>query len=187
MKLLIVGSRNITNFSLLEHIPKETTLIISGGASGVDRLAEEYADTHRISKLILRPEYAKYGKVAPLKRNETMVELADEVLIIWDGASKGAKYTADFAKKKNKPLTLLVVPNTKKSNKTHTKSVAVFTATLMFFEFLHFTSLRLRQPSQNDECPKNPKREYNRRDKPTRRCHNSCKANNRSPQDCPQP
>ena len=112
MKLLIVRSRNIKNFSLSEHVSKEATLIISGGADGVDRLAEEYADAHRISKLILRPNYAKYGKAAPLKRNEEMVALADAVLVVWDGSSKGTKYTADFAKKKNKPLKLLVVPDT---------------------------------------------------------------------------
>ena len=112
MKLLIVGSRNIKNFSLSEYVSSEVTLIIGGGANGVDRLAEEYADIHRISKLILRPDYARYGKAAPLKRNEEMVALADAVLVIWDGDSKGTKYTADFAKKKNKPLTLLVVSNT---------------------------------------------------------------------------
>ena len=37
-------------------------------------LAEEYADTRRLSKLILRPAYARYGKAAPLKRNEEMVD-----------------------------------------------------------------------------------------------------------------
>ena len=115
MKLLVVGSRNIKTFPLSEFIPKEVTLIISGGANGVDRLAEEYADAHRISKMILRPEYAKYGKAAPLKRNEEMVALADAVLVIWDGASKGTKYTADFAKRSNKPLTLLVVPEAKET------------------------------------------------------------------------
>ena len=33
-----------------------------------------------------------------------MVEYSDEVLIIWDGTSKGTKYTADYAKKMNKKL-----------------------------------------------------------------------------------
>ena len=112
MKLLIVGSRNIKHFSFSEYVPKDVTLIISGGANGIDCLAEEYADTRRISKLILRPNYARYGKAAPLKRNEEMVALADEVLVIWDGTSKGTKYTADFAKKQNKPLTLLIVSDT---------------------------------------------------------------------------
>ena len=40
MKLLIVGSRSITDYDISPHIPAETELIISGGANGVDTLAE---------------------------------------------------------------------------------------------------------------------------------------------------
>ncbi len=108
MKVLIVGSRSISAFDLSPYIPPETELIISGGAKGVDTLAEQYADTHKISKLILRPKYEKYGKAAPLKRNETMVDLADEILVIWDGKSKGTRHTVNYAKKKSKPMTLVM-------------------------------------------------------------------------------
>ncbi len=108
MKLLIVGSRGISSFELDAYIPQDVDLIISGGAGGVDTLAEEYADKHRISKLIIRPEYALYGKAAPLKRNEKMVDMADAVLVVWDGKSRGAQYTANYAKKKGKPLTVVV-------------------------------------------------------------------------------
>ena len=110
MKLLIVGSRGITDFDLEGYVPKDVEWIISGGADGVDTLAEQYADKHRISKLILRPEYARYGRGAPLKRNEEMVKLADSVLVIWDGKSRGTKYTAEFAKKEGKPVTVVEVP-----------------------------------------------------------------------------
>ncbi len=109
MKLLIAGSRGITDFNLAEHIPSNVTVIISGGAKGIDTLAEQYADEHGLEKIIIKPDYNKYRRGAPLKRNEEMVELADEVLIIWDGASKGTKYTADYAKKKNKPVTIIEV------------------------------------------------------------------------------
>lgn len=109
MKILIVGSRSIKEFDLSEYVPKETELIISGGASGVDSIAEEYADKHRISKLIMYPKYEIYGRAAPLRRNEIMVDIADEVLIIWDGKSRGTKHTADYAKKKNKKVHLIIV------------------------------------------------------------------------------
>ena len=109
MKLLIAGSRSIKEFDLSPYVPKETELIISGGAEGVDRIAEEYADTHRMSNLILRPRYELYGRAAPLKRNEKMIEIADAVLVVWDGASRGARYTMEYAKKKNKPLTVVEV------------------------------------------------------------------------------
>ena len=109
MKLLVVGSRSITNFDLSPYITAEVETIISGGAGGVDTLAEQYADGHRLSKYIMRPRYDLYGRGAPLKRNEQMVDLADAVLIIWDGQSKGTNYTLKYAQKKNKKV-LLVQP-----------------------------------------------------------------------------
>lgn len=50
-----------------------------------------------------------YGKAVPLKRNETMVDLADQILIIWDGISHGTKHTVSYAKKKNKNIVLLIM------------------------------------------------------------------------------
>ena len=108
MKLLVVGSRSIKNFDPAPHIPKGVEEIISGGAEGIDRLAEEYADAHHLSKYILRPRYDLYGRAAPLKRNEKMVDMADAVLVIWDGRSKGTQYTINYAKKQSKPLTVII-------------------------------------------------------------------------------
>ena len=108
MKLLIVGSRNIEQFDLSKHVPKETELIISGGAKGIDSLAEEYADQHRISKLILRPKYHLYGKAAPIKRNHEMVDIADRVLVIWDGKSRGTYATILYAQKIQKPIDVVI-------------------------------------------------------------------------------
>lgn len=102
MNLLIVGSRSIKEYPLEKYIPEETSLVITGGAEGIDALAEAYADTKRLSKLILRPQYARYGRAAPLKRNEQMVELCDAVLIVWDGCSKGTEYTIKYARKQGK-------------------------------------------------------------------------------------
>ena len=109
MKMLIVGSRCIKKFDLSEYIPNNVSLIISGGASGIDTLAEEYADTHGISKLILRPSYEQYGKFAPLERNRRMVDIADKVLAIWDGKSRGTRFTIDYAKKLEKDIVVICV------------------------------------------------------------------------------
>ena len=73
MKLLIAGSRGIENFDLSKYIEKDIDTILSGGAKGIDTLAEEYADKMRLSKIILRPRYDLYGKAAPIKRNEELV------------------------------------------------------------------------------------------------------------------
>lgn len=109
MKLLIAGSRSITDIDISQYIPTDTSLIISGGANGVDTLAEEYADKNRISKLILRPRYDLYRRAAPLKRNDEMVQLCDKVLIFWDGVSKGTKHTIDYANKIGKPIEIITV------------------------------------------------------------------------------
>lgn len=107
MKLLIAGSRSIREFDLSNYVPPDTDLIITGGAKGIDMIAETYADTHKISKLILRPLYRKYKRGAPIKRNEMMVDLADQVLIVWDGISNGTRYTIEYAQQKGKPLLII--------------------------------------------------------------------------------
>ena len=112
MKILIAGSRSIDAFDLSPYIPKETTLIISGGAKGIDTIAEKYADKHKISKLILLPQYNLYGKSAPIKRNEMMVDIADTVIVVWNGKSRGTKSTLQYSKKKNKNVILITVPTT---------------------------------------------------------------------------
>lgn len=109
MKLLIVGSRSITEFDLSPYIPDDVDTIISGGAIGVDSVAEQYADRHRLSKYIVRPRYDLYGRAAPLKRNEQIINMADYVLVIWDGRSQGTKYIIDYSKKIGKPFTLVRV------------------------------------------------------------------------------
>ena len=102
MKLMIAGSRSITDFDLAPHIPDGVHTIISGGAKGIDTLAEKYADEHKLSKYIIKPRYDLYGKVAPIKRNYEMVDMADIVLVIWDGKSKGSESTIKYTEKVGK-------------------------------------------------------------------------------------
>ncbi len=107
MKLMIAGSRSIVKFDISPYITNDVELIITGGAKGIDFIAEDYADKHKISKLVLRPNYNKYKKAAPLKRNESMIELADKVLVVWDGVSKGSLYTINYAQKIGKQLQIV--------------------------------------------------------------------------------
>ena len=109
MKLLIAGSRGITSFDLSEYITEDVDTILTGGAKGIDTIAEEYADSHGIKKTIIKPQYDRYGKGAPMVRNKELVNLCDKALIIWDGTSKGTKFTADFAKKMNKEVTVIII------------------------------------------------------------------------------
>ena len=108
MKLLIVGSRSIEDFDLSPYITPDVDTIVSGGAKGIDTLAERFANTHNLSKIILKPQYELYGKAAPIIRNQEMVKIADKILVIWDGISRGTKFTINFAKKLNKDTNVII-------------------------------------------------------------------------------
>ena len=109
MKLLIAGSRSITSFDFSAYVSDDTELIITGGAKGVDTLAEAYARERGIPVVTVKPAYEKYGRAAPVVRDKEMVEMADAVLVVWDGVSRGSRHTADHARKLGKELTLVTV------------------------------------------------------------------------------
>ncbi|MDE7362880.1 MAG: DNA-protecting protein DprA [Oscillospiraceae bacterium] len=95
MKVAVIGSRGLIVNDLGKYLPESTTEIISGGARGIDTCAREYALAHDIKLTEFLPEYEKYGRSAPLKRNITIIENADIVLAFWDGVSRGTKFVID--------------------------------------------------------------------------------------------
>lgn len=104
MKVAIIGSRNLTVENIGEYLPEGVTEIVSGGAVGIDTCAENYAKEHNIALKIFPPEYEKYGKFAPLKRNDLIIDYADLVIAFWDGISKGTKYVIDRCNAKGKKI-----------------------------------------------------------------------------------
>ncbi|MBD5384795.1 MAG: DUF2493 domain-containing protein [Ruminococcaceae bacterium] len=95
MKVAVIGSRGLIVNDLGKYLPENTTEIISGGARGIDSCAREYALAHGIKLTEFLPEYDKYGRSAPLKRNITIIKNADIVLAFWDGTSRGTKFVID--------------------------------------------------------------------------------------------
>lgn len=108
MKVAVIGSRGLRVDNLEKYLPKETTEIVSGGARGIDTRAREYAVKNKIKLTEFLPEYEKYGRSAPLKRNLLIIDYADYVLAFWDGKSHGTKYVIDNCKKKNKRVRVLI-------------------------------------------------------------------------------
>jgi len=74
-----------------KYLPAQTEEVVSGGAAGIDRCAREYAKMRRLRLTEFLPEYEKYGKAAPLRRNVEIVAYSDMVLAFWDGASCGTQ------------------------------------------------------------------------------------------------
>jgi len=94
----ICGSRNISFVNLDLFIdPEHVGCVVSGGAAGVDTLAEQWAKRNKIEWVCYLPNYKSFGKRAPLIRDQEMVDFCDVVIAFWDGKSTGTKYTMDYA------------------------------------------------------------------------------------------
>lgn len=73
--------------------------IVSGGARGADKFGERFATEHSLPLKVCKANWDKYGKRAGYLRNIEMAELDDvrELIILWDGVSKGSKHMIDIA------------------------------------------------------------------------------------------
>lgn len=115
MKTIIAGSRTISDMaSVNEAIKKsgfEITSIISGMAAGVDTLAVRYAMQHGI-ELIKMPADWSIGKSAGYRRNEQMADIADALIAVWDGTSRGTMHMINIARARQLKV-FVYDPNTK--------------------------------------------------------------------------
>ena len=109
MKIAVIGSRNSMVEDLGQYLPEETTEIVSGGASGIDTCAREYAYEKGLMLTEFLPDYKRYGRGPPFRRNLQIINYADEVLALWDGQSKGTKFVIEYCKAKNKPIQVYLI------------------------------------------------------------------------------
>jgi hypothetical protein len=111
MNIAVVGSRTFTDYQLLATTLKEYDIkqLISGGAIGADRLAEQYAKEHKIPIVVYKPEWNKYDKIAGLLRNTDIIKDADIVIAFWNGISTGTKDSINKAKEMNKQLRIVKI------------------------------------------------------------------------------
>lgn len=109
MKIAVIGSRGLKVNDLEKYLPKDVTEIVSGGARGIDTCAREYAVANGLKITEFLPEYKKYGRSAPLKRNLKIIEYADEVIAFWDGSSHGTKYVIEQCKNKHKKIAVNII------------------------------------------------------------------------------
>lgn len=108
MKVIIAGSRGITELSTIDDAVKHASiniaLVISGGARGVDLLGEQWANNNDIESVRYPADWDTYGKAAGFKRNKEMSLVADALIAIWDGESKGTKNMIDLMIKRRRPV-----------------------------------------------------------------------------------
>ena len=108
-RIIIAGSRNFNNYSLLtsamynllvnEMISGVEVEIVSGTAKGADQLGERFAKDHNYPIKKFPADWNTHGKKAGYLRNKQMAEYADMLVAFWDGESKGTKNMIDLAEK----------------------------------------------------------------------------------------
>jgi hypothetical protein len=86
------------------------TIIISGGARGIDTLAAEYGRRYGFEVRIYPAEWAKHGRGAGMIRNAQMVDDADQIIAFWDGESRGTRNTIERAERAGKRAWMIPVP-----------------------------------------------------------------------------
>lgn len=123
MKLIIAGSRSITDYEIVKQAViasgywkqyKHSLEIVCGMAlhwkwkenpdsGGVDRLGYEFAKRNNLVLHEFPADWHRYGKRAGFMRNEAMGDFAKaqegRLLAIWDGESKGTVGMVAYAKK----------------------------------------------------------------------------------------
>ena len=107
MKIAVVGSRTFPRLDMVRQFVWEqerTTVIVSGGAIGVDEAAVSEAKRLGMPYEVHLPDWQRYGRRAGAVRNQQIVDAAHEVVAFWDGVSKGTKITMDLAQQAGKPL-----------------------------------------------------------------------------------
>lgn len=103
MKIVICGSREITDYETVKQAIIESgfqiTEVVSGTARGVDQLGERWAEENNIPITRMPANWDLGTRAGYLRNKEMVLYVAPEggVIAIWNG-SKGTKLTIDLAK-----------------------------------------------------------------------------------------
>lgn len=108
MRLLITGSRDWTDYALLDrwlfaawsHLGKNPDCVLVSGAcpTGADAMAEEIWAENNLLVERHPAEWSVYGKAAGFRRNAEMVDLGADLCVAFiKNSSRGATHTRDLA------------------------------------------------------------------------------------------
>ena len=116
-RLIVAGPRCGVSYKALEvslndllYKSGDDTIIITGGAKGVDTMASQYAANHGFANHIVPADWDGNGRSAGFIRNAEMLELATGVIAIWNFESKGTEHMIKIAIKRNLKVMIAVPP-----------------------------------------------------------------------------
>lgn len=111
IKTIIAGSRSITNYPTIQTLLSNYLFthppiseVVSGGATGVDKLGERWARENEVEVKLFPAEWDRFGKGAGSIRNIEMASYGDRLIAIWDGSSKGTFHMINCMKSLKKDV-----------------------------------------------------------------------------------
>lgn len=107
MKVIIAGSRNVNDYSLVVQAVQRSgftiTEVVSGCATGIDRMGEQWAIANNIPIKEMPADWNRHGNSAGPQRNRAMAEYADAAIVVWDGKSRGSRNMIENMIRRKKP------------------------------------------------------------------------------------
>lgn len=123
MRIGIIGSRTITAYDRVEStiraaiyntVMEHPVVVVTGGAKGVDTIAERIADEDGHDKVIFRPYFqcddaADYDPRHYHVRNRQIIQNSDAVIAVWDGESRGTASVIKRAQRMGVPVQVITI------------------------------------------------------------------------------
>lgn len=99
IRVIVAGSRTITDRALVASVLDQAlagwtmfdVAIVSGMAAGPDLLGKQWADANEFSVIEVPANWDGLGKSAGFLRNTIMADIADCLIVQWDGVSRGTR------------------------------------------------------------------------------------------------
>jgi hypothetical protein len=108
-RIAIVGSRDYPHLAdvaaYVNTLPMNT-VIVSGGAKGVDLAAENAAKARRMKTVIFLPDWDTHGKAAGFIRNQDIVAACDRLVAFSHNGSRGTANSIRLARQAGKQVTV---------------------------------------------------------------------------------
>jgi hypothetical protein len=109
-RVAIVGSRDFPNAGAVSAFVRSLpphTVVVSGGARGVDQWAEEAAKQRGLQTKIIQADWDNLGRRAGPIRNAEIVASSDRLVAFWNGRSRGTLNTVLAARSGGLPILIL--------------------------------------------------------------------------------
>ena len=121
INVAVVGSRTYKNYKEFKGLLSQKLFlicdreedylskvkIVSGGAIGVDSMAERFAREYNIPIKVFKANWEFHGRGAGYIRNNDIMHASNICIAFWDEESRGTKHTINLFRKSKKDVHII--------------------------------------------------------------------------------